>query len=93
MAGKVHNNKMERQNGEVRDREKVARGLKNEDSPMIEGFPIFHNFIREHEGLGGKTPSEAAGIVVQGPNKWLTLIQNASEKKREGKVISLPQFS
>lgn len=52
MAGKVHNNKMERQNGEVRDREKVARGLKNVDSPMIEGLPIFHNFIREHEGLG-----------------------------------------
>ena len=80
MAGVVHINKMERQNGEVRDREKVARGLKNEDSPIIEGFPIFHNFIREHEGLGGRTPAEAAGIKVEGQNKWLTLIQNASRK-------------
>jgi hypothetical protein len=45
---------------------------------MIEGFPVFHNFIREHEGLDGKTPAEAAGITVEGSNKWITLIQNAS---------------
>jgi putative transposase len=84
MAGIVHNNKMERQNGEVRDREKTLRGLKREDSPLIEGFPVFHNFIREHEGLDGKTPAEAAGIRVEGPNKWLTLIQNAAKSGQEG---------
>jgi hypothetical protein len=28
----------------------------------------------------GKTPAEAAGIKVEGQNKWLTLIQNASRK-------------
>ena len=28
LAGKIHNNKMERMNGEFRDREKVMRGLK-----------------------------------------------------------------
>ena len=94
MVGKVHNNKMERQNGEVRDREKVTRGLKKEDSPMIEGFPIFHNFVRPHEGLGGKTPAEAAGIKVEGENKWLTLIQNAQvtrvsiEKKSDEVTLS-----
>jgi hypothetical protein len=33
-----------------------------------------------HEGLEGKTPSEACGITVKGNNKWLTLIQNASKK-------------
>jgi hypothetical protein len=27
--------------------------------------------------LKGKTSSEAAGIKVEGENKWLTLIQNA----------------
>jgi hypothetical protein len=27
--------------------------------------------------LEGKTPSEAAGITVEGENKWLTIIQNA----------------
>jgi putative transposase len=83
MAGVVHNNKMERQNGEVRDREKTLRGLRREDSPLIKGFPVFHNFIREHEGLGGKTPAEAAGIRVEGPNRWLTLIQNAAQMEPE----------
>ena len=77
MAGVVHNNKMERMNGEVRDREKTMRGLKNTDTPILKGLQIYHNFIREHEGLGGKTPAEAAGITVEGQNKWLTLIQNA----------------
>lgn len=78
MAGSVHNNKMERQNGEVRDREKVMRGLKNPDSPVLKGYQIFHNYVRPHEGLKGKTPAEAAGITVEGSNKWLTLIQNAA---------------
>ena len=39
---------------------------------------MFHNFIRPHEGLDGKTPAEACGIEVKGENKWMTLIQNAS---------------
>ena len=29
--------------------------------------------------LKGKTPAEAAGITVEGENKWLTLIQNAKK--------------
>jgi hypothetical protein len=32
-------------------------------------------------GLEGKTPAEAAGINIEGTNKWLTLIQNASRKE------------
>jgi hypothetical protein len=76
--GTVHNNKMERMNGEVRDREKVMRGLKNLDSPILKGIEVFHNYIRPHMGLDGKTPAEAAGIQVKGDNKWLTIIQNAS---------------
>jgi len=69
---------MERFNGEVRDREKVMRGLKKADTPILTGYQLFHNYIREHEGLNGKTPAEACGIKVEGKNKWLTLIQNAS---------------
>jgi len=87
LAGVVHNNKMERQNGEVRDREKVMRGLKNPDSPIIAGFQIFHNYIREHEGLDGDTPADRAGIKVEGSNKWLTLIQHAAHSAREVKEI------
>ena len=64
-------------NGEFRDREKVMRGLKNSDTPILKGLQIYHNFIREHEGLNGKTPAEVAGITVEGQNKWLTIIQNA----------------
>jgi len=33
-------------------------------------------------GLDGKTPGEAAGIKVEGENKWMTIIQNASRKER-----------
>jgi putative transposase len=82
MAGDMNNNKMERQNGQVRDREKTMRGLKNADSSILKGYQIFHNFIRPHMGLDGKTPAEAAGIKVEGENKWLTIIQNAQRKTR-----------
>ncbi len=36
----IHNNKMERMNGEVRDREKVMRGLKRMDTPILKGVQI-----------------------------------------------------
>ena len=81
MNGEVHNNKMERMNGEMRDRERVMRTLEKPDTPILTGMQIFHNYIRPHEALKGKTPSEAAGIKVEGENKWLTLIQNASKDK------------
>jgi len=78
--GNPHNNKMERFNGELRDREKVMRSIKREDSPILKGMQIHHNFIRAHEGLNGDTPADRAGIKVEGENKWLTLIQNASKR-------------
>lgn len=78
IQGDRNNNKMERLNGEIRDREKVMRGLKNEDTPILKGYQIYHNYLRPHEGLDGKTPAEACGIQVEGENKWITLIQNAS---------------
>jgi len=79
LKGDFTNNKMERLNGEIRDREKVMRGLKKDDSPIITGMRIHHNFIRSHMGLDGKTPAEACGIKIEGNNKWITLIQNASK--------------
>jgi len=80
LAGDMNNNKMERFNGEVRDREKVMRGLKKTDTPIITGYQIYHNYLRSHEGLDGKTPAEACGIEAKGKNKWMTLIQNASQR-------------
>lgn len=78
LSGDMNNNKQERFNGEIRDREKVMRGLKKDDTPILQGMQIFHNYVRPHEALKGKTPAEACGIDVVGDNKWLTLIQNAS---------------
>jgi len=80
LKGSIHNNKMERMNGEIRDREKVMRGLKVVDTPILKGYQIYHNLIRPHEALGGKTPADLAGIKVEGENKWITIIQNAAKK-------------
>jgi putative transposase len=85
LDGDKNNNKMERANGELRDREKVMRGLKVTDTPIVKGYHIFHNFIRPHEALKGKTPAEACGIEVVGDNKWITLIQNASQRNDSAK--------
>jgi hypothetical protein len=75
---------MERFNGELRDREKIVRGVKKSDSPLLSGLQIYHNYIRPHMALEGKTPAEVAGIKVEGENKWLTLIQNATKNKMKG---------
>jgi len=79
-SGTVHNNKMEKMNGEIRDRERVMRTLEKSDTPILEGYQIFHNYIRPHQALGGKTPAEVADMKVEGENEWLTLIQNAAQK-------------
>jgi transposase-like protein len=83
LKGTIHNNKMERMNGEIRDREKTMRGLKRKRTPILLGYQIYHNYIRPHESLNGKTPAEACGIQIQGQDKWKTLIQNASELKKK----------
>ena len=71
LAGDRNNNRMERFNGELRQREKVMRTLKKPDSLILSGYQIYHNYIRPHEALNGKTPSEAAGIQVRGKNTHL----------------------
>ena len=81
MKGDRNNNKMERLNGEFRDREKVTRGLKKDDSPIIDGCQLYHNYIRPHMGLDGRTPAEVCGIKIEGNNKWMTLIQNARKNE------------
>ena len=58
LQGDHNNNKMERMNGEVRDREKTMRGLKNNDTKILSGYQIYHNYFRPHEALKGKTPAE-----------------------------------
>jgi len=72
---------MERLNGEVRDREKTMRGLKKSDTKILSGYQIYHNYFRPREALKGKTPAEKCGIIIEGENKWKTVIENASKFK------------
>jgi len=60
------------------DANKKEYWTKRKDTPILTGYQIFHNYIREHEGLNGRTPAEVCGIKVEGKNKWLTLIQQSS---------------
>ncbi len=80
LQGDHNNNKMERMNGEVRDREKVMRGLKRTDTAVLTGYQIYHNYFRPHEALKGKTPAEKCGIIIEGQDKWKTVIENAVKK-------------
>lgn len=50
------------------------------DTPILTGYQIYHNYLRPHMSLNGNTPSEMAGIRVAGDNKWITLIQNSTDR-------------
>ncbi len=56
------------------------RNLKRKDTSILTGYQIYHNYIREHQGLENKTPAEVSGIKIQDENKWITLIQNAKKE-------------
>ena len=71
------NNRMERLNGTIRDREKTFRGLGTKNTPVFEGMKVHYNHVRRHDTIK-KTPAEAAGISIEGRNKWKTIIQNSS---------------
>ena len=85
MAGDMNNNPMESFNGNtVRHREKVVRGLKKEESAILTGLRLYYNLVRPHLGLpNNMTPGEAAGIHIDGDNKWKTLIQAAAKQKSD----------
>ena len=56
--------------------------VKNSNTPIVEGHRLYYNYIRPHESLDGKTPSEEAGITIEGDNKWLTLMRKAIKHKK-----------
>ena len=82
MDGDQNNNQMESFNGNtIRHREKVTRGLKNEDAAILSGLQAYHNHIRQHLGLPEhSTPGEAAGIHIRGEDKLRTIIQAAAKE-------------
>jgi len=80
-----NNNHVERLHGTIRQREKVMRAMKTDETPILEGHRLFYNFIKPHESLDGKTPSEMAGIEIEGDNKWLSLMKTSLSYKRYNK--------
>lgn len=56
------------------------RGVKKVESVALKGYQQYHNYFRPHEGLAGNTPADIAGIKIEGDNKWITVIQNASKQ-------------
>lgn len=54
------------------------RVVKKDNFVIFDGSQIYHNYIRPHIGLDGKTSAQYCGIEIQGDNKWITLSQNAS---------------
>jgi transposase-like protein len=78
LAGDINNNLIERLHGTRRERDKVLRGMKKSNTPIIRGFDIYYNFIRPHQGLNGRTPAEEAKINLKlDQNRWLSLIKQA----------------
>ena len=76
---KYNNNHIERYNGKIKDRTKIMRG----GFGSFEGARYFmnlnhiiHNFVNPHQQLKGKTPAEAAEIILSlKRNRLLSLIK------------------
>ena len=46
---------------------------------IMKGMEIYYNFVRKHQGIDGKTPSEEAiPELTLSVNKWLSLIKMSS---------------
>jgi transposase-like protein len=73
------NHKIERLHNTIRDRTKIMRGFHGSlesARAIMKGMEIYYNFIRKHQGIEGKTPSEEAiPELCLSTNKWLSLIK------------------
>ena len=88
-SDQTNNNIVERMQGSIREREKVMRSLKNEDSEVVDGYRIYYNFVRPHMALEGKTPAEVSGLDLglEG-DRWLSLIKQSAEDKEVPKTVA-----
>jgi transposase-like protein len=73
------NHKIERLHNTIRDRTKIMRGFHGSlesARAIMKGMEIYYNFIRKHQGIDNKTPSEEAiPELTLSTNKWLSLIR------------------
>jgi len=82
---KVSNNRVERLQGTIRERDKVMRGMKKKETAkvLMDGLKAYYNFLRPHMGLENETPAERAGINIElGRNRWYTLIRKGATTRR-----------
>lgn len=73
----IHNNKRERLNGGFKDCMSRSRGFNLLVPGLVRIHIPYHNFIHK-TGSSNVTPVEAAGVIVAGPDRFKTLIQNAA---------------
>ena len=71
---------VERMHNTIRHKTKTFRGFHGSIESayaLMKGIEIYYNFIKKHEALKGRTPSELAipDLQFQTPNKWLELIK------------------
>jgi transposase-like protein len=80
-----NNNMVERLHGTIRQRNKIMRGLDDENTAqtMMDGLRVYYNFIRPHMALDGKTPAQQARIDVDSNQNRLSLIKKASKARSQ----------
>lgn len=72
----ANNNIYERFNGTIKDRIRCVRGFRTR-LPALHVLILAHyNLFRPHSGISGRTPAEALGVVLEGPDRWLTAIRH-----------------
>lgn len=75
---KTNINLIERWHEYIKQRTKIMRYLKNDDSAftILQGIITHYNYFWEHSSIGGITPAEKAGIDIQGMDlkNWGDLI-------------------
>lgn len=61
----LNNNKIERLQGVMKSRLLAMGALRAPESgtTFAEGYSIYHNFIKPHRSLGGKTPAQERGLA------------------------------
>lgn len=83
---RINNNLVERYHSTFRERDKVMRGFKSEQTTKnyADSFKTYYNFIRPHQALNGKTPSQKANLDLKlDRNRWLSLLKKSIENKSE----------
>ena len=80
------NYKVERLHNTLRERTKIMRGFHGcitSAQTLLKGFEIYYNWVRNHQALEKKTPSQIAvpNVQIQNKNGWLELIQRGYDGK------------